>query len=398
MRINNRRLKNSMLEIGNIGKDPTGGFTRLAFSPEYNIAARRLGQMMEDAGLKVNQDPLGTVFGRRDGEDDSLPAIMFGSHLDTVKNGGFFDGLLGIMAGLEVINTLNDLGKTTKYPLELVAFNAEEGSEMGGTFASRVMAGLVSPDDQYLQEHLPEYNLSREDLVNARRDLDKIKAFIEVHIEQGTVLESEQIPIGIVNGIAGITRYKVNIFGEANHSGTTPMKLRKDALVTAAELILKVEAMALELGEPFVATIGTLAVKPGAVNVIPGEVELIIELRDLDQNRIETAGEKITALAAELNVDIRVEKIVNKTPVKTDENISRLIESACKRLDISGRPILSGAGHDAKEIARKVPTGMIFVPSIAGKSHCPEEKTDWEDIYLGTEVLLETIISISDKG
>lgn len=398
MRINNERLKNSMLEIGNIGKDPTGGITRLAFSPEYNIAARRLGQMMEDAGLKVNQDPLGTVFGRRDGEDDTLPAIMFGSHLDTVKNGGFFDGLLGIMAGLEVINTLNDLGRTTKYPLELVAFNAEEGSEMGGTFASRVMAGLISPDDQYLQEHLPEYNLSREDLVNARRDLDKIKAFIEVHIEQGTVLESEQIPIGIVNGIAGITRYKVNIFGEANHSGTTPMKLRKDALVTAAELILRVEAMALELGEPFVATIGTLAVKPGAVNVIPGEVELIIELRDLDQNKIETAGEKITALAAELNADLRVEKIVNKTPVKTDENISRLIESACKRLDISGRPILSGAGHDAKEIARKVPTGMIFVPSIAGKSHCPEEKTDWEDIYLGTEVLLETIIFISDNG
>ena len=394
MRINKERLKNSMLEIGSIGKEPTGGITRLAFSTEYDKAARRLSQIMEAAGLKVKQDPLGSVFGRQAGQDNSLPAIMFGSHLDTVKNGGLFDGTLGIMVGLEVINTLNDLGVTTQNPLELVAFNAEEGSEMGGTFASRVMAGLISPDDQYLQEHLPKYNLKPEDLVAARRDLDEIKAFIEVHIEQGTVLESENISIGIVNGIAGITRYKVNICGEANHSGTTPMKLRKDALVTAARLILEIEDIALELGEPFVATVGTLEVKPGAVNVIPGEVELIIELRDLDQNKIEVAGERIIASADQMNGDIRIERIVNKTPVKTDSEISRVIEEACKKLEIPGRPILSGAGHDAKEIARKVPTGMIFVPSIAGKSHCPEEKTDWEDIYLGTEVLLETILSI----
>lgn len=394
MRINKERLKNRLLEIGNIGKDPAGGITRLAFSPEYNTAARRLQEMMEEAGLRVKQDPLGSLFGRRAGEDDALPAIMFGSHLDTVKNGGLFDGLLGIMAGLEVMETLNDLEIMTQTPLELVAFNAEEGSEMGGTFASRVMAGLISPDDQYLQEHLPKYNLKPADLAAARRDLTEIKAFIEVHIEQGTVLESEQIPIGIVDGIAGITRYRVNIFGEANHSGTTPMRLRKDALVTAAKLILEVEEIATTIGEPFVATIGTLEIKPGAVNVIPGEVELIIELRDLDQNKIEVAGERIIASADQMNDEIRIARIVNKTPVKTAEKIAKLIESACKRLDISGRRILSGAGHDAKEIARKVPTGMIFVPSIAGKSHCPEEKTNWEDIYLGTEVLLETILSI----
>ncbi|MFN2364162.1 MAG: hydantoinase/carbamoylase family amidase, partial [Halarsenatibacteraceae bacterium] len=233
-----------------------------------------------------------------------------------------------------------------------------------------------------------------EDLAAARRDLAGIKAFIEIHIEQGTVLESENIPIGIVNGIAGITRYKVNLFGEANHSGTTPMKLRKDALVAAAKLILEIEDIALELGEPFVATVGTLDIKPGAVNVIPGEVELIIELRDLDQNKIEVAGERIIAAADQMNGDIRVERIVNKTPVDTDFEIAKIIEEACKRLKIPGRRILSGAGHDAKEIARKVPTGMIFVPSIAGKSHCPEENTNWEDIYLGTEVLLETILSI----
>ena len=394
MRINKERLKNSMLEIGNIGKDPTGGITRLAFSPEYKIAARRLSQLMEDAGLEVKQDPLATIYGRRNGEDDTLPAIMFGSHLDTVKNGGFYDGLLGIMSGLEVINTLNDLKITTKNPLEMVAFNAEEGSEMGGTFASRVMAGLISPYDQYLQPHLLEYNLRPEDLAAARRDLNQIKAFIEVHIEQGTVLESEGTSIGIVNGIAGITRYKVIITGEANHSGTTPMRLRKDALITAANLILKIEDIAFELGEPFVATIGTLEIKPGAVNVIPGEVELIIELRDLDQNKIEIAGEKIISYVNQLSKDIQIERIVNKTPVKTDPDMVNIIEKACKKLEISARRILSGAGHDAKEIARKVPTGMIFVPSIAGKSHCPEEKTSWEDIYLGTEVLLETILSI----
>ncbi len=394
MRINKKRLKTSMLEIGNIGKDSTGGITRLAFSHEYKVAAWRLSQLMEDAGLEVKQDPLATIYGRRDGEDNTLPAIMFGSHLDTVKNGGLYDGLLGIMSGLEVINTLNDLGITTKNPLELVAFNAEEGSAMGGTFASRVIAGLISPDESFLQDHLPDYNLRPEDLLASRRNLNEIKAFLELHIEQGRVLEGENIPIGIVTGIAGITRYQVEIIGEANHSGTTPMGLRKDALVTAAKLILEVENIARELGEPFVATIGTLEIKPGAVSIIPGEVELIIEIRDLDQTKIDVAGGQITDYLNQISKDIQIERIVNKTPVKTAPDIVNIIEKACKKLGISGRKIISGAGHDAKEIARKVPTGMIFVPSIAGKSHCPEEKTSWEDIYLGTEVLLETILSI----
>ena len=398
MRINKKRLKANLKNIGEIGKNENGGITRLAFSNEYYQAADKLQSLMEKANLEVKRDGIGSIFAKREGQNNSLPSIMIGSHLDTVKNGGLFDGALGVMAALECFNVLNEEGIVTKHPLELAAFNAEEGSEMGGTFGSRVMMGLQDPDDSSLENKIKKYDLTKENIRNSLRNPDEIKAFLELHVEQGAVLDNEQIPIGIVTGIAGITRYKIIVNGEANHSGTTPMNLRKDALTSAAKLITEIEEEANKISDPFVATIGKVDIYPGSVNVIPGQVELVLEMRDLSQNKIENAIERFKSLAKKIDdVDIQFEKMINKPPVKTNDDIMKCIENGCLKDDITYKYMASGAGHDAKEIARKVSTGMIFVPSKDGKSHCPEEWTDWDDIYQGVEVMLNTILNI-DKS
>jgi len=398
MKINKQRIKNNLTAIGEIGKNKNGGITRLAFSSDYYKAVDSLKNLMEKANLQINQDNIGNVFGKRSGKYDSFPSIMLGSHLDTVKNGGLFDGTLGVIAGLECLNILNEQNISTNHPIELAAFNAEEGSEMGGTFGSRVMIGLQDPSEKALQSRLKNYDLTSADLKNSIRDIDKIKAFLELHVEQGVVLDRNEIPIGIVNGIAGITRYKIIVKGETNHAGTTPMNLRKDALTAAANLITKIEKIATSFTEPFVATVGKINVSPGAVNVIPGKVEMVLEMRDLEQDKIDLAIEKFKTEAKKIeNAKIVFNKMIQKPPVETDNKIQNIIEKACNDNNISYKFMASGAGHDAKEIARKIPSGMIFVPSKDGKSHCPEEWTNWDDIYRGVEVLLNTILLLDHK-
>jgi len=260
------------------------------------------------------------------------------------------------------------------------------------------MIGLQDPSEKALQSRLKNYDLTSADLKNSIRDIDKIKAFLELHVEQGVVLDRNEIPIGIVNGIAGITRYKIIVKGETNHAGTTPMNLRKDALTAAANLITKIEKIATSFTEPFVATVGKINVSPGAVNVIPGKVEMVLEMRDLEQDKIDLAIEKFKTEAKKIeNAKIVFNKMIQKPPVETDNKIQNIIEKACNDNNISYKFMASGAGHDAKEIARKIPSGMIFVPSKDGKSHCPEEWTNWDDIYRGVEVLLNTILLLDHK-
>ncbi len=397
MEINKERIKSNMLKIGEIGREKGAGITRLAFSDEYNKASQELKKLFKETGIEISTDGIGDIYGRRKGKKD-LPAIMFGSHLDTVRNGGLFDGLLGIIAGLECINVLNENNITTTHPLELVAFNAEEGSEMGGTFASRVMTGLQDPEEKNLKNKINKYGLTVEDIKNSVRDISNIKAFLELHIEQGKILDSEGYSIGIVNGIAGITRYDIIVEGEVNHAGTTPMNLRKDAMTIAARLIGEINRLALSIGDPFVATVGRITAYPGSVNVIPGRVEFTLEIRDLKQSNIESFMTEIISFAESIKgFDFKFSKQINKPSVKTNKEITDFIEEVCQKSEYNYRILASGAGHDAKEIARKIPTGMIFVPSKDGKSHCPEEWTDWDYIYKGTEVLLKTILSI-DKN
>jgi len=394
LKVNSKRLKENIIEIGEIGKTSLGGITREAYSNEYFEALNKLKELMEEQGLEVKVDKVGNLFGRREGSKD-LPTIMVGSHLDTVKNGGLLDGNLGVMSALECIYVLNENKIITNHPIEIVAFNAEEGSEMGGTFGSRVMIGRQNIKEEGLSQKLAKYNMTLTNIEESVKDPREIKAFLELHIEQGGNLDSKNIPIGVVNGIVGITRYKLTVKGEANHSGTTPMNHRKDALTMAAKLILKIDEISKAMGAPFVSTIGFIKANPGSVNVIPGEVEFILEMRDLDRKKIDTVIKKIKDYTKTvMDYEFIFELLIDKPPIRTNEDITKFIEQVCVYKGIKYEVMTSGAGHDAKEIANKVPTGMIFVPSKGGKSHCPDEFTEWEDISLGTDVLLESILMV----
>lgn len=395
MNINEERLLKTIEEIGSIGAEPGNGITRLAYSTAYEEAALLLAQRMQEAGLEVRTDGIGNLFGLRKGKNENLPAILIGSHLDTVKNGGLYDGNLGVCAALELVRAMNDNDVCTDHPIEIVAFTAEEGDAYGGTFGSRVMTGLQNVDDTGLLESLKQQGITRQDLVNSRRDLAKISAFLELHIEQGGALELMGKKIGVVSGIAGISRYKITVKGEANHAGTTPMALRKDAMLAAARMIQQIDGITREIGDPFVSTVGALTIKPGFVNVIPGEVEMTLEMRDLEQSRIETAIERIRQAAANFeDVEIEIQSAMEKKPVKIDAKIIKLLEDVCQKAAVSYQVMPSGAGHDAKALARFIPTGMLFIPSVGGRSHCKEEFSLAEDIALGTDILFKTVLEL----
>lgn len=398
MRVNLGRLKRNLTNVGGVGRVSTGGISRTAYSKEYFQAVNKLGKLMRDENLEVTVDRVGNIFGKRDGRHD-LPSIMVGSHLDTVKNGGLFDGALGVMAALECISILNERQIVTNHPIEIVGFSAEESSEIGGTFGSRSLVGRHNYEEPGLSEKLNKYKLTIEDLRASLRDTKNIKAFLELHIEQGERLDKEGIPIGIVSHIVGTSRYQITIKGEANHAGTSPMDLRNDALVAASRLILQINEMAKKMGSPFVATVGQLSIEPGALNVIPGKVKLDLEMRDTDQERLESAIGQIRGFTKLMKgYEFRFDQISSKPPVKTSPYISKLIERICKDKGVNHKIMASGAGHDAKVLADFIPTGMIFVPSKEGKSHCPEEFTQWEHIELGTGLLLNTILELDKES
>ena len=395
MNINEARLISTIEEIGKIGAEPDNGVTRLAYSEEYGQAAALLSQRMREAGLAVRTDGIGNIYGRRRGEADELPVILTGSHLDTVKNGGLYDGNLGICAALEVIRVLNENHIRTKHPLEIVAFTAEEGDAYGGTFGSRVITGLQDIDAAWLLERLQEKGMTRQSMIDSKRDMAEIGAFLELHIEQGGVLEMNEKQIGIVSGIAGIYRYHILVRGESNHAGTTPMALRKDALLAAAKLIEKIDSISRSIGDPFVSTVGAMSIKPGFANVIPGEAEMTLEMRDLEPRRIEEAINRIREAASKIETaQFEIRLAMEKPPVKTDEKLIRLMEKVCRDRSVSYQIMPSGAGHDAKALAKFVPAGMLFIPSLGGKSHCKEELSRSSDIVRGAEILLETVLAL----
>lgn len=393
LKINALRLKENILKTGEIGKEQNG-ITRLAFSPEYDNARDVLKGMAEQYGLEVQVDGVGNLFAKKSGKMN-LPSIMLGSHLDTVKNGGLLDGNLGVIAALECLLVLCENQVETNHPVEMVAFNAEEGSEMGGTFGSRVMIGRQDLNEKDLEKKLAVYNLSKKDILSSMRPPESIKAFMEMHIEQGGILEEKELSIGIVNGIVGITRYKIIVHGEANHAGTTPMNQRNDALVTASKLICEIDKRSKTVGNPFVTTVGQLEVFPGSVNVIPGKVEFSLELRDLGSERIKSFMSEMERLSKELlDAEVEFELQIDKPTIETNVDLNEILEKLCIKNKILYQVMASGAGHDAKEIANKVPTSMVFIPSIGGKSHCADEASDWEDISTGTQLLLDALMEV----
>ena len=391
MNINKERLCNTLNRIGEIGKSEDG-INRVAFSDTYFAARNEVKNIMESCGLAVRMDKAGNIFGRRSGSDENLPVIMIGSHLDTVKNGGLYDGNLGVSAAIECINTLNDKGISTAHPVEVAAFNAEEGSELGGTFGSRAAMGLQRLDLPDIDKKLNIYGLTPDD-IRASVINYSIHCYMELHIEQGINLYNEHIPVGVVEGIVGITRYKITVSGEANHAGTTPMAFRKDAMVAAAKLIEVINLKAGRIGDPFVATVGKLSVAPNSVNVIPGKVEMILEIRDMSRERIESYFNDIRQAATELDgVSVSFEPYSDKGSVVLNQSMMHIIEDVCRNLNTPFKRMFSGAGHDAMEIAKKTPAGLIFIPSLDGISHSKDEYSNPDDMAVGADILYQALL------
>ncbi len=300
MLINVERLKKNIYEFAKFS-DEGKGITRLSFTETYKKGINFARKLMEDAGLTTKVDSVGNLIGRIEGKDKDEPAIIIGSHIDTVPHGGMFDGTVGVLGGIEVIKTLKENRYYNNYPLELISFIDEEGTApalIGGTFGSRAMMGLIDVDTD-LRENLKKVNLSEDDVNSAYRDPNTIKNYLELHIEQGRILYDERIPIGIVTGIVGIWRYVATVRGTSNHAGTTPMYARDDALLKSLPLIKGVNDIAKELDKTLVGTVGKINVKPGAANVIPGEVEVTIELRELE---VEIINEAIARIKDIINV------------------------------------------------------------------------------------------------
>ncbi len=405
VRANPDRMEQRIKTLGEIGTNPGGGVSRVAYS-DADLAGRAyIMDLMREAGLSVRVDTAGNIIGRRKGSEEDLPVIMFGSHIDSVPGGGNYDGDVGVIGAIEVVQLLKENRISTRHPLEVVSFTDEEG----GLTGSRAMVGKLSERTLEVMSHsgmtirdgIRNVGGDPNRLDLAERKPGELLAFIELHIEQGAFLDEENVDIGVVEGIVGIRWWDVTIEGFANHAGTTPMNKRWDAMVSAAELTLAINHVATTMPGRQVATVGRIRAEPGAPNVIPGEVVMSLEIRDLDAWKMQQVFERIQAEAKQIAdarfTPIRFSEIdVASPPAPTDRQMRRIISAAADGLGMSFKLMPSGAGHDAQDMTHIAPTGMIFVPSVNGVSHSPKEFTSPEDMANGASVLLKTVLAIDD--
>jgi len=400
------RLQRHLVELAHFGANPDGGVSRVAFSAADVEGRAYVKRLMQAAGLEVRIDPAGNLIGRHEGSDPKLPTILVGSHTDSVPHGGNYDGDVGVMGGIEVAQQLHDRHVRLRHTLEVVDFTDEEGGLVG----SRAMAGrlnaatldLVNASGRSVRDGIRALGGDPDAIGRAQRGRGELAGYLELHIEQGGRLERAHIDIGVVEGIVGIHWWEATVTGVANHAGTTPMDQRHDALITASELVLAVNAAATEFAGRQVATVGRIHAEPGAPNVIPGKVVLSIEVRDLDATRIQAVFDRIRARAAAIaqargtSIDFR-DLEATADPALTDPRIQRIIERAAHALALTTMNMPSGAGHDAQDIASIAPIGMIFVPSVGGISHSPREYTAAAEIEHGVNVLMQAVTAI-DAG
>lgn len=398
--VNGFRVNNHLKELSRFGRTPEGGISRVAYSNAGLKGREHTIQLMQNAGLDVITDYAGNLVGRKAGSDPNLPPIMFGSHIDSVPHGGNYDGQVGAMGAIEVAHTLHESSRLTRHPLEVIIFQNEENGKIG----SRALAGelkskdleLPSYSSKTIREGITFIGGNPDKIEDVRRHQGDVAAYLELHIEQGALLHQESVDIGVVEGIVGIKRWSVAVHGHANHAGTTPMNQRQDAMVTAGRFITEVERLATTLPGRHVATVGKIEAHPGAPNVVPGRVELSLEIRDLQMSKIDKVYQAIaqqSEVLASINgtkIDFREYYLSRAAP--TDERIRKMVETASQSLGLSHQRMPSGAGHDAQSIALFAPTGMIFIPSIDGISHSPKEYSRPTDIEAGTNTLLHTLL------
>lgn len=403
------RLWATLQKLAEFGKNPEGGVSRVGFT-EADLAGRAyvIG-LMREAGLDVRVDPAGNIFGRRAGTEN-LPVLLFGSHIDSVPHGGNFDGDVGSLGAIEVIRTLREQKVKTRHPLEVVVWTNEEGGRYyAGLFGSSAAAGLLPADiaersdeaGQKLRDWLAKMGGDASQMAAARILPGSVAGYVELHIEQGAVLDESKVPIGIVQGIVGINQRTCTATGFANHAGTTPMDRREDALAAASRAVLAVrEEVRAEPGAQ-VGTVGWIKAEPGAANVIPGRVTFPVELRDLEAAKIDRIAARILqrfeTIAREEKVNISCTNPDQHAPALTHPAFRESIRVSAREAGLATREMPSGAGHDAQNVARFAPMAMIFVPSRGGISHSPLEYSSPEQVANGAEVLYRTILRLDAR-
>ena len=403
--INSERLSQTLATLATIGKLPAGGVRRISYSPEDLQARQQVRQWMEQAGLSIRIDAAGNLIGTYGGQRADAPALSTGSHIDTVPSGGRYDGALGVLAGIEVVRTLNENQIRLDHPIEVIVFTDEEGGMIG----SKAMSGRTQSDPEAycrqdgrsIQECLTLIGGNWDRITTAQRSRQQMAAFVELHVEQGGILEATQTQVGVVQGIVGMHRFTLTVLGRNNHAGTTPMSMRRDALVAAAEVILAVNRLALDTPGDQVATVGYVDVYPNAPNIVPGRVELSLDIRDLSQEHVDhlvaALQTEIDQIAQRTQTEIVSAPGLQVEPTLADPQIQEEIDQVCEQLQLSYRSMPSRAGHDAQEIGRFTDMGMIFVPSVAGISHAEDEFTSPEQCAYGANVLLQTFLRLDQK-
>jgi hydantoinase/carbamoylase family amidase len=412
--INKRRLMRDLNAIGRIGIGSHGAVTRLVFSVKELRSRQLLIHLMRQAGLKIHIDAIGNIFGRLDGANPKAPAVLAGSHLDTVIHGGKYDGPVGVIGALEAVRTIRENNIVVGSPLEVVCFVGEESSRFGfSTLGSSLLAGEVHPKDltnavdaqgTKLEDVLSSLGISRRKLNSIKRNPKGLKAYLELHIEQGPILEAKNKKIGLVTAIAAPSRFRVVFKGQADHSGTTPMEMRKDALVASAQLIEFVEKTCLRFASMargrVVGTVGAIKIEPGVINAVPGRAELSVDIRSVSARAKDHVArmvkQRARAIARQRGVGVEILPLRVESPVPLDKRLLRMTRRICDEKGIDYEIMPSGAGHDAMQMAKITAAGMIFVPSTRGISHNPMEWTDPEDICLGAQLLMETMIRVAN--
>ena len=407
LQVNGDRFMQTLVDIGNIGTLDNGGVRRLAFGPEDVQARKTVRRWMEAAGMTVNIDAAGNMIGCYPGRYPQAPALATGSHLDTVPNAGIYDGTYGVLAGVEVARTLHEQGIQLDHSLEVIVFADEERTMIG----SKAMTGQASLNPDYyahphyapIQPSLKNIGGDWTQLPSAQRQPGSLSAFVELHVEQGPVLEAEEVAVGLVTGIVGQRRYLITIEGQASHAGTTPMPMRRDALVAAAQVVLAVNQIGttqdgeLLTGDQ-VATVGSMKLSPNVANTIPGKVELTLDIRDLSNDCLDhmvaTLEAEMAAIATATDTHIQLRPQLRNEPVPANSHIQSTIGTVCQDLGLSGCTLPSRASHDAQIMASITDMGMIFVPSEGGISHAETEYTSPDHCVTGVNVLLHTLLRL----
>jgi N-carbamoyl-L-amino-acid hydrolase len=405
IKINLERLKSDIEDLAQIGQDPRGGISRPSFSKSDLEAREWLKEKICQAGLCFRQDGAGNMFGRL---GDEGRAVLVGSHIDTVINGGKFDGSAGVLAGLECLRRIKEEELHLAKPLELVSFTDEEGNLVGDFLGSRAFAGLLNREElergitsfgRPLKEILAGTEFSLESILKAKEERREMEAFLELHIEQGSLLETEGIPIGIVEKIAGKNYRWCSFVGKPDHGGTTPLELRHDAFLATADFALKGTQLVATRHYGSMITIGRVTVQPGSFSVVSGQVDFSLDFRSASRETLEVLEKELLALAGDIASTRGLSffsRVVDKTePVEIPSRIKGILKEECGKLGYPFLMVTSGAGHDAQIVSSIAESGMIFIPCLDGISHSPKEMIDWQDLEKGANLLLRALLRLA---